>query len=130
MTRPQTGLSWALRLLAAGILLQTLWFKFSGAPESVYIFTKVGLEPWGRWGSGVAELIAAGLLLWPRTVVLGAALGLGVMTGALGAHLTKLGVVVLGDHGLLFGLACTVFACCAAVLWMHRRQLPVIGGRL
>lgn len=123
-------LSWTLRLLLAAILLQTLFFKFSAAPESVYIFTKVGMEPWGRLGSGVAELISALLLLWPGTVALGALLGLGVITGALGAHLTVLGIEVQGDHGLLFGLACTVFVGCACLLWMHRASLPWVGARL
>jgi hypothetical protein len=52
-------LSMAVRVIAAIILLQTLYFKFTGAEESIYIFTKVGMEPWGRIGSGVGELIAA-----------------------------------------------------------------------
>src|SRR3954463_16337984 len=96
---------WFLRIVAAGILLQTLFFKFSGAPESIYIFTKVGMEPFGRYGSGVAELIAAILLLVPRTVSLGAALTMGVLAGALFFHLTAIGIVVMNDGGLLFGLA-------------------------
>src|SRR5258707_10230054 len=90
---------------AAVILLQTLFFKFTGAPESVYIFTKVGLEPWGRIGSGVAELIAAILLIAPSFPWLGAGLALGVMGGAIMSHLTVLGIVVKDDGGLLFGLA-------------------------
>lgn len=130
MSPASKTLSWILRLAVAGILLQTLWFKFSAAPESVYIFTTVGLEPWGRWASGVAEGIASLLLLWPATVVYGAGLGLGVICGALGAHLTKLGIEVQGDHGLLFGLACAVFAGCAGLLWLHRAEIPVLGPAL
>ena len=65
-----TIVSWALRGTAAAILLQTLFFKFTGARESVYIFSTLGLEPWGRIGSGVAELIASVLLLIPSTVTL------------------------------------------------------------
>lgn len=130
MQSTRIKLSWALRLATAAILLQTLYFKFSAAPESVYIFTQVGMEPWGRLGSGVAELACALLLLWPGTVAVGAALGLGVISGALGAHLTVLGIEVQGDHGLLFGLACAVFAACAALLWMHRAGLPLLGPRL
>src|SRR6516164_5404866 len=94
-------LSWVLRFAAAGILLQTLFFKFTAAPESVYIFTKVGLEPWGRIGSGVVELIAAILLLIPRTTWLGAIVALGVMAGAILSHLTLVGIEVQGDKGLL-----------------------------
>ena len=88
--------SWVLRLIAAVILLQTLFFKFTAAPESVYIFTKVGAEPWGRIGSGIVELVAAVLLVWPRAPWAGAVLALGVMAGAIVSHLTILGLEVQG----------------------------------
>jgi uncharacterized membrane protein YphA (DoxX/SURF4 family) len=116
-------LSWILRLVAAAILLQTLFFKFTAAPESVYIFTTLGMEPWGRIGSGIAELIAAVLLLVPATRVYGALLALAVMAGAIGSHLTRLGIEVQGDGGLLFALALTVSICAASVLLIHRREL-------
>lgn len=116
--------SWVLRGIAAVILLQTLFFKFSGAKESVYIFTTLGMEPWGRIGSGVVELIASILLLLPRTTVLGAALSLGVISGAIVSHVTKLGVSLpaVDDHGELFALALVVFVCSAAVLFLHRGE--------
>ncbi len=119
-------MSWALRLIAAGILLQTLFFKFTGAKESVYIFSTLGIEPWGRILSGVAELIAAVLLLVPATVPYGALLSLGVIGGAIVSHLTKLGIKLpaVGDNGELFALAVVVFVCCFVVLVMHRNQLP------
>lgn len=126
----QKAVSWIARLVVAAVLLQTLYFKFSAAPESVYIFSKLGLEPWGRIGSGVAELIAAVLLLLPATTALGALLALGVISGALVSHLTKLGIEVQGDGGLLFGLALVVFVGSALVLWLHRRALPIVGHRL
>lgn len=107
-----TSLRLALRLVAAGILLQTLFFKFTAAPESVYIFTKVGAEPFGRIASGVLELIAAVMLLLPRTVVMGALLAGGLMCGAVFSHLTILGIEVQGDGGLLFGLALTEGVAC------------------
>jgi hypothetical protein len=122
------ALSWGLRLTAAVILLQTLYFKFTGAAESVYIFRTLGMEPWGRLGSGAVELVASALLLWPPTVALGAAIALGVMSGAIVSHLTTLGVEVLGDGGLLFALACLVWTASALVLWLHRRQLPIVGA--
>jgi putative oxidoreductase len=122
-------LIWALRLIAAVILLQTLYFKFTGAPESIYIFTKVGAEPWGRIGSGVVELIAAVLLLVPRTSWLGALIALGVMAGAIMSHLTVLGIEVQGDKGLLFFLALTVFIASAAIVFLSRTQLPIVGAR-
>lgn len=125
--RIHTTASWIFQLVAAVILAQTLFFKFSGAEESKYIFSTLGVEPWGRLVAGGVELIAVVLLLIPRTVTLGALLALGLMTGALGSHLTKLGVVVKNDGGLLFVLAATVFACSAAVLVLRRRQIPVIG---
>jgi putative oxidoreductase len=123
---------WALQAVAAVILLQTLFFKFTGAPESVYIFSTLGMEPWGRIGSGIAELIAAVLMLIPRTVVFGAILSLGVISGAIFSHLTKLGIALpaVGDHGELFALAVVVFVASALVLYIRRREIPVIGRLL
>jgi uncharacterized membrane protein YphA (DoxX/SURF4 family) len=123
-------IAWICRIAAAVILLQTLFFKFTGAAESVYIFSKVGLEPWGRLGSGVAELIAAILILFPSTTWLGAGLALAVMASAIFSHLTILGIEVMGDGGLLFGLALAVAACSAVLLFLQRRRLPLIGGYL
>jgi putative oxidoreductase len=121
--------SWVLRILAAIILLQTLFFKFTAAPESVYIFTKVHAEPWGRIGSGVVELIAAILLLTPRFTWLGSLLAMGVMAGAIVSHLTILGIEVMNDKGLLFGLALTVFLAASINLFLHRRDIPLLGKR-
>jgi hypothetical protein len=128
MPLPRTAhyLSWACQIVAALILLQTLYFKFTAAPESVYIFSTLGLEPWGRIGSGVVELIASILLLIPATAGIGAVIALGVIAGAIMSHLTKLGIVVQGDGGLLFGLAITVFVCAAAVAWIRRDSIPVV----
>lgn len=123
----KNAIIWLLRLLVAGILLQTLFFKFSGAPESVWIFQTLGAEPWGRIASGVAELIAAALILWPRTTGTGAALALGIISGAIAAHLTQLGIEVQGDGGLLFWLAVAVFAGSAVLAWLFRRDIPVLG---
>lgn len=125
----KTVISWILRIVAAAILLQTLFFKFTAAPESVYIFTRVGAEPWGRIGSGIVELIAAILLLTPRYSWLGSILAIGMMLGAIGSHLTVLGIEVMGDHGLLFGLALTVLVASSANLVLHRAEIPVVGRR-
>jgi len=119
--------TWGLQLVVAGILLQTLFFKFTAAPESVYIFSTLGIEPWGRIGSGIAELVAAVLLLVPATAALGAALSLAVIAGALVSHLTVLGIEVQGDGGLLFGLAVVVFVASGAILVVRRYELPVVG---
>jgi hypothetical protein len=121
--RRLTILSWVLQILCAATLLQTLFFKFTAAEESVYIFKTLGMEPWGRLGSGVAELLACVLLLVPRTVPVGALLSLGVIGGALVSHLTRLGIVVKDDGGLLFALALMVFAGCLTILMIRRRQL-------
>lgn len=125
-----TIVSWVLQVVVAVILFQTLFFKFTGAEESKYIFTKVGAEPFGRYASGVAELIAVVLLLTPRTITLGALLSVGVITGAIGAHLTKLGIVVQNDGGLLFGLALVVFFGSLGILFLRRRQIPFVGASL
>ncbi len=110
-------------LIAAVILLQTLYFKFSGAPESVYIFSTLGMEPWGRIGSGVAELIAAVLLLVPRTAWMGAAMAMGIMCGAVASHLFILGVEIMGDGGTLFYLALAVMSCSVIVLLQQRQEV-------
>jgi hypothetical protein len=130
MSKGQRVASWAARIVVAAILVQTLFFKFTAAPESVYIFEKLGLEPWGRIGSGLAELLASVLLFVPGAAGLGAAIALGVIAGALASHLGPLGIEVMGDGGLLFGLACLVLAGSATVLWIHRRELPWVGARL
>jgi uncharacterized membrane protein YphA (DoxX/SURF4 family) len=123
---------WIVRIIVAVVLLQTLFFKFTGARESVYIFSTLGAEPWGRIGSGVVELIAALLLVLPRTAVYGAILALGTMSGAIFAHLTKLGITVpaVDDHGELFGLAVVVFVGSLVTLYFRRSEIPVIGARL
>jgi putative oxidoreductase len=131
----QAILSWALRICVAVILFQTLFFKFTGAAESVYIFSTLGLEPAGRIGSGIAELIAVVLLLYPATVTLGALLSLGVISGAILSHLTKLGIAVTNsdgtsDGGLLFALALTVFFGSLVILWLHRVEVPLVGSKL
>ena len=122
-------LSWVAQIIAAIILLQTLFFKFTAAPESVYIFSTLGIEPYGRIGSGVAELIASVLLLVPRTAWAGALLGLGIMVGAIFSHLTVLGIEVQGDGGQLFAYALIVFVCCGIVAFLKRKEIPIIGKR-
>jgi uncharacterized membrane protein YphA (DoxX/SURF4 family) len=119
---------WALRLIPAIILLQTLYFKFSAAPESVYIFTTLGMEPYGRIGSGIAELIAGILLVIPSTSVYGAVLALGIMGGAIMSHLTKLGISVMDDGGYLFGLAIVVALCSAVIVWLEKDKLLTLAG--
>jgi uncharacterized membrane protein YphA (DoxX/SURF4 family) len=124
----KTILSWALRLVAAVILLQTLFFKFSGAPESVAIFTELGMEPGGRILIGVIELITAVLLLIPQSAAYGGLLGAGVMTGAILGHITKLGFA--GEMFPLGMLAILVFLCCVVVMFLHREQIPIIKRML
>ncbi|HWP42234.1 MAG TPA: DoxX family protein [Blastocatellia bacterium] len=135
LSKTQSIVSWILQLIVAAILFQTLFFKFTGAEESKYIFSTLGLEPWGRIGSGAVELIAVILLLIPSTVTIGAILSLGVISGAIMGHLTKLGIVVRNsdgssDGGLLFALAIAVFAGSAIILFLRRSEIPLIGSRL
>jgi putative oxidoreductase len=125
-----TILSWVCRIIVAIILFQTLFFKFTGAEESKYIFsTLMGEnEAVGRIGSGIVELIAVVLLLIPKTAWLGAVLALGTITGAIFSHLTKLGIVVKDDGGTLFILAVIVFILSALTLWIHKKDVPVLGS--
>jgi len=130
LTKPMSILSWTFQILAALILLQTLYFKFSGAPESVYIFETIGLEPFGRYASGVVELIAGILLLIPALSWIGALLGLAVMSGAIVSHLTLLGVNVQDDGGQLFSLALVVAVSCAIVLCLRCRYIVSLLAKL
>lgn len=109
-----------LRLVAAVILLQTLYFKFTAHPESVELFTKMGVEPWGRIGTGIIELVVAILLLIPSTVFIGAFLGIGLMSGAILSHLTIIGIESKGDGGQLFMLAIVVWICCAILMLLNK----------
>lgn len=115
-----------LRIIVAIILIQTLRYKFTADPESVYIFETVGLEPYGRIGIGILELIAGILLLIPKTVWLGALLTLGVIGGAIMMHLTKLGIDVNGDGGVLFFTAIATFILSAIILYTQRKNIPFL----
>src|SRR4029078_13456948 len=123
--KSNTIFTWALRLIAAVIKLQTLYFKFTAHEQSVALFTQLGMEPWGRIGTGVLELIAAVLILYPRTTAWGAGLGVGLMSGAIFFHLTKLGIVFAGD-AVLFIYAVVTFVCCLILLIKYRQQIPIL----
>ncbi|NVK82829.1 MAG: DoxX family protein [Cytophagia bacterium] len=114
-SKTKTIVNWVLRIVPALIMLQTLYFKFTGAEESIYIFTEVGMEPWGRYLVGATELVA-GILLLTSWYGLGALIGIGAMSGAIFFHLTKLGIEVQGDGGYLFALALTVFLTCTLLI--------------
>jgi hypothetical protein len=116
-------LSWGLRIVAAGILFQSLYFKFTAHPDAVFICSELGIEPWGRIGLGVVELITAILILLPTTVGLGALLGETLMMGAIVAHVAVLGVEVNNDRGSLFSLALITLLACAILLVLHRKAL-------
>lgn len=119
-------LTWIVKFTAVVILLQTLYFKFSGAEESVYIFETLGIEPFGRIGSGIAELIASILILIPRTTLLGALLAFGTMLGAIFSHLFILGIEVKGDGGLLFSLAIITFICSLYLIYINKNKIPAL----
>ncbi|WP_309614586.1 DoxX family protein [Flavobacterium sp.] len=115
--------TWIVKLIAVIILVQTLYFKFTGAEESVYIFTKLGIEPFGRIGSGIVELIASILILIPRTTLLGALLGAGTMLGAIFSHVFVLGIDVKNDGGELFILAIITLLCCTVLIIQNRNKI-------
>ncbi len=119
-----------LRIIVALILIQTLRFKFSAHPDSVSLFTKVGLEPFGRIGIGVLELISAILILIPRTIWAGAGLTLGILGGAITMHLTQLGIEINNDGGTLFYMALGTFIVSAIILFDQRKSIPIIGAKL
>jgi hypothetical protein len=118
-----------LRLLAAGIMLMTLYYKFTAHPQSVHLFSELGMEPWGRIGTGILELVASLLILYPRTTGMGAGLGTGLMAGAVFFHVTKLGIKFDGDYGL-FTMAVLALASCIILLVIYRNQVLGLSGRL
>ena len=121
---------WILRIIAALIMLQTLYFKFSGSEESVYIFSKLGMEPWGRIGTGILELIASILILYPKTTFFGSLLAIGLMLGAIGAHFTKLSIVVKNDGGQLFIYALIVLVSSIILAVIYRNDGITIIKRI
>jgi uncharacterized membrane protein YphA (DoxX/SURF4 family) len=117
-------LTWIIKLTAVVILLQTLFFKFTGAEESIYIFQTLGIEPFGRISSGIVELLASILILIPRTTLLGALLAIGTMAGAIVSHLFVLGIEVKNDGGTLFALALITFWCCLYLIFINKNKIP------
>lgn len=125
---------YSLRYIPAFILLQTLFFKFSGAEVSKFIFSSIDqymnwnnvMEPYGRIGTGIGELIAGLLLLWPKTSHYGAFLSLGLISGAILTHLIILGIDVQNDGGKVFYLAIVTFICNLIVVIQNRKSLPIL----
>jgi len=124
ISRKAAALSWVLQLVVAVILGQTLFFKFTGAPEARELFTNLGVEPWGRIGTGVIELVIVVLVLVPRRAVYGALLAIAVMAGAIASHLAVLGIEVAGDGGALFAMAWIALLAAAGIVWIRRADLP------
>jgi len=124
LSRRARIVSWICAGIAAAIMVETLFFKFTGAAESKYIFSKMGTEPWMRWVQGVWELLASICLLWPRMKWAGGILTTGAMLAAILSHMTWLGYSIQGDHGLLFGMALVTFTCGFTVMWMYRHHIP------
>jgi len=123
-------INWIVRIVAAVILLQTLYFKFTAHPESVELFTKLGVEPWGRIATGLIELVAGVLLLVPATAFLGGLMGINLMVGAIGSHLLVIGIESKGDGGKLFTLAIIVLFCSILTCYLNRAQLTSIMAKL
>ena len=126
LSRNARVVSWVCRGLAAGIMMETLYFKFTGHPESIDIFSRMHMESWGRYGQGIWELMASVLLFIPPLTWLGAFLTLAAMGAAILSHLTVLGIQIRGDHGLLFGMACLTCLAGLITLWIHQRSIPNI----
>ncbi|PZW43753.1 DoxX-like protein [Mesonia algae] len=119
-------ISWVLRITVAIILLQTLYFKFTAHPDSVHIFSALGVEPFGRIGLGIIELITAILILSPSTKIIGMLSSLGIITGAVFSHLFVLGIKVGGDEGNLFTLAMVVFICSSLYIYLYRAEFLIL----
>lgn len=119
-----------LRIIIAILLIQTLYFKFTAHPDSVYIFSQIGLEPFGRIGIGILELITAILILNPKTIWSGSLLSIGIISGAIFTHLTKIGIEINNDGGTLFYIALIILILSAIVLIRVRKTIPIIGNKI
>ncbi|MDG3583613.1 DoxX family protein [Galbibacter pacificus] len=119
----------AAAIIAAVILIQTLYFKFTAHPDSVKLFTELGAEPVGRIGLGCLELITGILLLYRKTSHIGAIIGVGMMIGAIVSHVAIIGINFNNDGGTLFTLACVTLVCCIVVLLTKDVKLPILGKR-
>ena len=119
-----------LRIIIAILLIQTLYFKFTAHPDSVYIFSQIGLEPFETIGIGFLELITAILILNPKSIWLGSLLSIGIISGAIFMHLAKLGIEINNDGGLLFYIALIILILSVVVLFKNRKNIPIIGGKL
>ncbi|SRR5712692_56444 len=124
LTRRQRAIRLVCCLIAASVMIETLFFKFTDEPESVYIFRRMGTEPWMRWVQGLWELAASIGLLIPRLRWAGGILTTGAMAAAILSHMTWLGYSIRGDHGLLFGMALVTFTCGLTVTLLHRHHIP------
>ncbi|TGL90137.1 DoxX family protein [Leptospira congkakensis] len=127
IVRLKTVLFHGSRVIAILILGQTLYFKFSGSEESKFIFSVMGMEPWGRYGLAVLESFCILFLLIPRLVWFGALLGFNLMLGAVLSHFVFLGIVVKDDGGFLFVLALVVLTLSIYLLYMERKKIPYLS---
>ena len=118
-----------IRIIIAVLLIQTLYFKFTAHPDSVYIFSQIGLEPYGRIGIGIMELITAILILNPKSIWLGSLLSIGIISGAIFMHLTKLGIEINNDGGVLFYMALIILLLSIVLLISNRKSIPFIGAK-
>lgn len=116
-------ISWILRISIACLYLQTLYFKFTGQPESIFIFKQLGLEPYGRICSGILELILIVLLLVPKTKIYGAFLSILIISGAIASHILVLGIEIMNDGGTLFYLALFIFFASITLLFLHNDEI-------
>ncbi len=114
---------WVLRLAISAILLQTLYYKFTAHPDSVFIFESLGVEPFGRIGLGIIELITAILILINSTRILGLLLSLLIILGAIFSHFIVLGLQIANDGGGLFSLAIIVFICSVISLIILKEEV-------
>ncbi len=116
-----------VKFLITIIVGQTLFFKFSGAVESIYIFSVLGVEPWGRLALGVLELLSLVFLWIPKTTLYALILILGMMSGAIASHLFILGIEIMGDKGELFILGVVTWLCTAVLLFIKREEIKLLS---
>ena len=118
-----------LKVLAAAIMVQTLYFKFLGAEESIDLFTKLAGENESimRIGTGVLELLAAIFLFVPSKTWFGAFLTVILMSGAIMSHLTILGIEHNNDGGILFISAITTFLAGTILLIQNKKDIPYLA---
>lgn len=125
LNKAEKLISIVFQIIAALILANAAFGKFSGNEMSVHVFHELNILE-TRIVIGIIEVLAA-LLLLSKIPQYGALLGFGTMLGALIAHVSILGMEIHGDGGQMVMMMAVVLLSSIIVMWINRRRMPFVG---